>query len=151
MPSLPRELTLLKHLHELTTPDVPGELLPKEQREAVFRACGLDPAKSAAELKTRIARLTGARRLAAAKIARCDAQAAHQTHAAAFAQANEGLRAHVERLLQKLALNQPALAAVYCRKYEQATDVDIASLKEDLLLLEQLEEENPGHDSKPGP
>lgn len=151
MLSLPRELTLLKHLHELTTQDVPGELLPKEQRDAVFKAAGLDPAKTAAELKSRIARLSGGRRLESARVARQQAQAAHEANAAALARADEGLRSHVERLLKKLALNQPELAAVYCRKYEQATEADIVSMKEDLLLLEQLEQGEAGHDDRPGP
>jgi hypothetical protein len=138
---------LLKHLHELTAQDLQGEFLPKEQREAVFQACGLDPAKTAVELKIRIARLAGAHQLEAARAARREAQVAHQTHVAALARADEGLRAHVERLLERLAQNQPALAAVYCRKFEHATEADMVSMKEDLLLLEQLEQENPGHDS----
>ena len=47
----------------------------------------------------------------------------------------------------KLALNQPEIAAVYCRKFEQATEADLESMREDLLLLEQLEQ---GESHDPG-
>lgn len=150
MPSLPRELTLLKHLHELAAEDRVGELMPKAQRDAVFSAYSLDPAKTAEALRVRIARLTSVRRLESARRERQQAQMAHQAHASALAGANAALRAHVEHLLKKLALNQPEIAAVYCRKYEQATEADIVSLQEDLLLLEELEGNDPAHDSKPG-
>jgi len=150
MPSLPKELTLLKHLHELSTQDAPCEPLPKAQREAAFRAYGIDPNKTAEVLRARIAELGGARRIATARLERLAAQSAHQSQARALTTAGADLRAHVERLLKKLALNQPELAAVYCRKYEQATEKDIASLKEDLLLLDQLEGEG-HHEAGPDP
>jgi hypothetical protein len=150
MPSLPKELTLLKHLHELSlsTQDAPSGPLPKAQRDAAFRAYGIDPAKTAEVLKARVNQLGSARRMAVARDERLAAQSAHQKQAEALATAGAELRAHVERLLKKLALNQPELAAVYCRKYEQATESDIVSLKEDLLLLEQLEGDG-GHEPRP--
>lgn len=139
MPYLPKELILLKHLHELSTQDASGGPLPKAQREAAFRAFGVEPHKTAEVLKARIAQFSGARRMATARVERLAAQSAHERQTEALAKAGADLRAHVERLLKKLALNQPELAAVYCRKYEETTENDIASLKEDLLLLEHLE------------
>lgn len=148
MPLLPKELILLRNLHELTTPPATSGSLPREQREAAFRAYNIDPSKTASELKLRIGKLIGARRLQAAQIARHEAQSAHKKHSEALAHAGESLRAHVERLLARLSLNQPDLAAVYCRKYEHATERDLASLKEDLLLLDQLEKEGGEDDGK---
>lgn len=148
MAPLSKELTLLKHLHELSMQDAPSGPLPKAQRDAAFRAYGIDPSKTAEVLKARITQLVSARRVAAARDERLAAQSAHLKQVQALATAGTELRAHVERLLKKLALNQPEVAAMYCRKYEQATENDIASLKEDLLLLEQLEGEG-GHETRP--
>lgn len=152
MASLPKKLLLLKHLHELgmsDVPDIPGELMPKVHRDAAFRAFGLQPEKTGALLRQRIVQQASARRLAAARVARAEGQARHELKAEEIAKGGVDLRAHVERLLERLALNQPELAAVYCRKYEQASEKDIASLKEDLLLLQELEEKGPSDELPP--
>jgi hypothetical protein len=150
MPGLSKELAILKHLHALSTDAAPpGDSLPKEQRDAGFRAFGIDPRKTGADLKARVDKMIAHSRLESAREARVAAQSAQQCNRQELAKGGGGLRQRVDELLKRLALNQPEIAAVYCRKFEQSTETDLESMKEDLLLLEQLEQDG-GHDTDRG-
>ena len=126
----------------------PGAALPKEQRDAAFRAFGLDPRKTGVELRARMEKMMAHSRLESARQSRMAAQSAQQCNRQELSKGG-GLRQRVDELLKKLALNQPDVAAVYCRKFEQATEADLESMKEDLLLLDQINGED-GHDSARG-
>lgn len=48
------------------------------------------------------------------------------------------LKASVKSLIDNLKTEKPQLASAYFRKYESATEDDLASLYQDLLALEQI-------------
>lgn len=147
MPGLSKELSILKQLRALAAEaGPPGEALPKEQRDAAFRAFGLDPRKTGADLKSRMEKMMAHSRLESARQARLSIESARDSNRQELAKGGT-LRQRVDQLLKKLALNQPEIAAVYCRKFEQATETDLESMREDLLLLEQLEQ---GESHDPG-
>ena len=140
MPGLSKELSILKQLRALTAePGPPGESLPKEQRDAAFRAFDIDPRKTGAELKARMEKMMARSRLEAGRQMRLAAESTRDCNRQELAKGGI-LRQRVDQLLKKLALNQPEIAAVYCRKFEQATEADLESMREDLLILEQLEQ-----------
>lgn len=49
------------------------------------------------------------------------------------------LKASVKSLIDNLKTEKPQLASAYFRKYESATENDLASLYQDLLALEQID------------
>lgn len=121
-------------------------LLPPERIQSHLKAEGIDPMPLVHQVRERIAKEKAKRELAEARERRL--RYASNLQRPASGTSSPPLREKIREMLDMLKPVNPELAAVYYRKFEEATEDDLASMLEDLSLLEQMDGEDAPDRSK---
>jgi hypothetical protein len=128
---------ILKALHEfILGPEEDVSAMSREQVQAALKADGIDPAPLTRRVRDRLAKMRAAEELGRAHIQRQQLLELR----ARMPSLPAVVREHILTRLKSLSVQQPAFAHTYFRKFEEASEADIHSLLEDLILLDKMDE-----------
>ena len=132
---------VLKSLHEFVIgPEEDVTKIPMEQIHGYLKSEGVDPSPLVNQVRQRIVKLKAERELAEAREKRMNYAKRLHPHGEKVSLAV--LRDRIQGMIEGLTTGNPDLAAVYFRKFEEASDGDLESLLDDLTLLEEMVEED---------
>lgn len=128
---------VLRSLHEFVVgPEEDFKEMPIEQVNEYLKSEGIDPVPLVTHVRQRIAKLKAEQELAQAREKRMNYSQKTSSHSDQISLT--GLRDMVQEMIQSLTAGNPAMASVYFRKFEEASDDDLESLLEDLSLLDEM-------------
>lgn len=132
---------ILKSLNSfLLGPEEDVTLLPAEQVQGYLKSEGIDSAPLVTQVRQRIAKLKAEQELADAREKRL--RFASDINPTTNADFSPSLRDRIRGMIEMLTPENPELAAVYFRKFEESAEEDLESLLEDLTLLEKMGDED---------
>jgi hypothetical protein len=129
---------ILRALHEFVQEeeeDVATKPLSEVKAELAKR--GITTSTLTARMKEEVAKARAHQELAAARTVRERSIANLKTFQAKLTSLPEKAREQATAVLSALSTKDPAMAAAYFSKFEEASDADLQSLLDDLSLLEE--------------
>lgn len=130
-------IELIKSLHEMVCSDDldNAATMPMEEVSSYLKKNSIDHIQVVADVQARLCKMKA--------IAQLDEARANRSNL--LEQLNNvlpspaDLRDSVKGFIEKMMTERPQLASAYFRKYETATENDLASLYQDLLALQELD------------
>lgn len=134
---------ILQALHEFALgPEEDITAIPSEDVHAALRNEGLDPTPLIRSVRERLAKIKVQEELIHAHSQRQQLLERLQQYRESLARASLHVKEQILDRLNHLVITQPAVAQTYFRKFEESNEVDMGSLLEDLIMLDEMGEEN---------
>jgi hypothetical protein len=134
---------VLQALHEFVLgPEEDITAIPSEDVHAVLKDEGLDPTPLIKHVRERLAKMRAQEELLHAHTQRQQLLDRLQQYRERLVSTSLHVKEQILERLNRLLLTQPAVAQTYFRKFEKTNEVDMGSLLEDLVMLDEMGREN---------